>query len=586
MVRSFAALLGCVVMLSLASCGGGDDGKDSSKAPISGKQANGVPVGDSASAGGEVENYEPTGEVISDSNFRPESDGFQFENYGNELEGQPEGPVNLTPANVQDLYGDQVCLAGTEDDCTLIPAAQTWMDNSNAAMSIGHCEGMSITALRIFNEELAAKDYGAASTGSLEILDNTELQSTIAENWVYQALQPILDARVKGKPSVVLNTLIDALDSGDEHYTLLIFKRDGTGGHAITPYAVEDKGDGTYAILVYDNNFPGITRAVAVDLNKETWSYSGGQNPDDLGQLYEGDATTDSLSLDPETPLGENYAPCPFCSGETVATDNAGSTGSVLPADKRFAEITLNGTATNHPHLVFTDEQGRKTGIVNGKLLQQIPDVEVVKTFSVANWKGGPEPRYRVPQDGEFSITVDGSKLTKPTKATINMLTNGLVIDIDDIVMAPGQSDELFIPGGDTTQLTYQSNSTEEQAPSFFAGLVEDDTAYNFAGTAVGVKKGSVVSMVIDQKQKIMFLDSTGSEGAVGGKGVFIMNLTEAGADGKIHQWQNGDIRLDGTKGEKVGYSYDDLPKPEEKLPLILLDKNANVTDTVFADPQ
>src|ERR1700709_2509682 len=102
-------------------------------------------------------------------------------------------------------------------------------------------------------EALSPADYGADSTATLPIVDNTPLQSTIAEDFVYQFLQPVVDARVKGTPSQILEKLGDALNSGDELYTLGIYKSDFTGGHAITPFAIEDKGDGKYAILVYDN---------------------------------------------------------------------------------------------------------------------------------------------------------------------------------------------------------------------------------------------------------------------------------------------------------------------------------------------
>jgi hypothetical protein len=583
MLRSPAALVVCALTLSLAACGGGGGDKaDKQKAPISGKTVAAkkslVPAGKSATEGGDVESYVPEGDIVADSGFRPDSDGFLFENYGNDV-----GPENLTPANVQDLFGDQVCLAGTEDDCTLIPAADTWMKNQNAGMAGGHCEGFSITALRMFNEELAPKDFGAATPAGLDIIGNPDLQSTIAENFTYQFLPPIVDNRVSGSPSDVLQTLVDALNNGDELYTLGIYKADGTAGHAITPFAVEDKGDGTYAILVYDNNFPGVTRAVDVDTNEDTWSYSGGPNPQDTDELYEGDASTKSLELDPETPLGEDYSPCPFCSADGAATSGKGSKGTVLPAGKRVAELTLDGDPQNHPHLVFSDDQGRKTGIVNGKLLQQIPDVQVVKAYSTANWNGGPEPRYRIPQGTNYTIAVDGSTLDKKTKATVNLLTNGLVIEISDIKLDPGQIDTMALPGG--YGITYQTNSKDEEAPTFLAGLVEDDKAYEFGATAVGVKPGSTLSLLVEQKEKVVILDSTGSEGTVGGKGIFILNLTRADGDGNIDQWQNGKVLLDGTKEEKAGFEYSEAPTPGKPLPLVLLDKDNDVTKVIKADP-
>lgn len=570
--------IACAIVFGLSGCLGGDDDKDKDKTSASGfavKQSL-VPKGASAAEGGEVENYVPEGELIADSGFRPETDGFAFENYGNE--GDPQ---NMGPAEVESLFGEQVCISGTGEECSLTPAAAEWMENANEAMSGGHCQGFSVAALRMYNENLDQEDFGAEITSDLEIIDNTPLQASIAEHFVYQMLPPIVAGRVKGTPSEVLEVLIDALETGEELYTLGVYKPDLTGGHAITPYAVEDKGDGQFAILVYDNNFPGTTRAVQVDTNTDEWSYVSGTNPDDLGQVYEGNAETNTLELDPTTP-GEEVQPCPFC-GDGEASGGADK-GSALPESERYTEITLSGDPRNHPHLVFTDDDGNRTGVVDGKLLQEIPDVQVVKTYAVQNWESAEEPRYRLPEGADYTITVDGTNLEKTASPTIDLVGNGLVIEIEDIKLAPGQKDEMALPGG--YGITYQSNSDEEIAPNLFAGLVEDDAAYNFAASAVGIKKGSTISLLVEQEEKVVILDSTGSEGVDDGKGFFILQLTKADAEGNIAQWQNAEVRLDGSKEEKAGFEYDESPTEGEPLPLILLDADGEPTDAIEAAPQ
>jgi hypothetical protein len=572
----------CVLSLAVVACGGDDKGdKGKAGAPI-GKpgafkaKSSLIKKGDSASAGGEAENYVPEGELVADSGFRPEVDGFAFENYGNDVE-----PTNLGPAEIEHLFGEQVCLSGTGEECQLIPAAAEWMKNQNEGMAGGHCQGFSVTALRMYNEDLNQEDFGADTTAALDIVGNTPLQSSIAEHFVYQFLPPIVDARVKGTPSEVLDRLTEALNSGDELYTLGVYKPDLSGGHAITPFAVEDKGDGQYAILVYDNNFPGTTRAVNVNTNDETWNYVSGTNPDDLGQVYEGSADTQTLELDPTKP-GDDLQPCPFCDGS--AAGDGSSKGTVLAEDKQYTEITLGGDVRNHPHLVFTDDQGRQTGVVGGKMLQEIPDVEVVKTYATQNWEGAPEPRFRLPEGAEYTITVDGSDLTKATTTNIDLVGNGLVIEIEDIKLAPGQKDEMAMPGG--YGITYQSNSDEEIAPNIFAGLVEDDAAYNFAASAVGLKKGSTLSLLVEQDEKVVLLDSTGSEGADGGNALFILQLTKADAKGKISQWQNADLQLNGGKEEKAAFEYGESPTPGKPLPIVLLNKNSDPTDVIEAAAQ
>ncbi|HEX8054634.1 MAG TPA: hypothetical protein VF517_16730 [Thermoleophilaceae bacterium] len=581
--RLLAAFLVCLASIAGAGClGGGDDGKDAKKPPIGARgdfqlKKSLVPKGDSAAAEGAPESYVPEGEIVADSGFRPEVDGFAFENYGNEGD-----PRNLGPAEMEALFGDQVCLSGTGDDCQLIPTAQEWMDNQNEGMAGGHCEGFSIAALRMFSEALDQEDFGGDTTAGLDIVGNDALQGSIAEHFVYQVLPPIVENRVSGTPSEVLDKLTEALDSGEEQYTLGVYKADGTAGHAITPFAIEDKGDGQFAILVYDNNFPGLTRAVEVDTNDDSWSYVSGTNPDDLGQVYQGDADTQTLELDPTTP-GEEQQPCPFCD-ETAGDGGEETKGSLLPKDERYTEITLSGDPRNHPHLVFEDDDGNRTGIVDGRMLSEIEDVEVVKTFATQNWEGGPEPRYRLPEGADYTISVDGTDLDAPAKIDIDLVGSGLVIEIEDVKIAPGQTDAMALPGG--YGITYGTDSKEEEAPNLYASLVEDDYAYTFAATAVGIKRGSTLSLVVEQENKVAYIDSTGGKGADGGTGVYILNLTRADAEGNIAQWQNGEVMLDGSKDEKAGFEYDESPEPGKPLPLVLLDANGDPTDTIEMQPQ
>ena len=45
-------------------------------------------------------------------------------------------------------------------------------------------------------------------------------------------------------------------------------------GHAVTPYAIEDRGGGVHLVRVYDNNFPDETsRYLVINTTSDTWSY-------------------------------------------------------------------------------------------------------------------------------------------------------------------------------------------------------------------------------------------------------------------------------------------------------------------------
>src|SRR5690349_12531751 len=131
-LRALAAVLTCLCAIALTGCFGSDDDdnrEEAYKAPIgtSGDfERKSSLLGDLPSAGAEGENYVPEGEIVADSGFRPEVDGFALENYGNDV-----GPINMQPQNMEELFGEQVCVSGSGKDCALAPAALEWMENQN-----------------------------------------------------------------------------------------------------------------------------------------------------------------------------------------------------------------------------------------------------------------------------------------------------------------------------------------------------------------------------------------------------------------------------------------------------------------------
>ena len=114
--------------LQLAGCGGGSSSKDTIEAKQVTRQKS--VLGDAASAG-TTAGYEPTGDIVADSGFRPWVDGFGFENYGNDA-----GPENMVAGNVEDIFGTQVCADGRREhrrDCELTrPPPSGWRSRTSA----------------------------------------------------------------------------------------------------------------------------------------------------------------------------------------------------------------------------------------------------------------------------------------------------------------------------------------------------------------------------------------------------------------------------------------------------------------------
>jgi hypothetical protein len=102
--------------------------------------------------------------TVADSGFRPGSNGFTF-NYGDTLTDGPV-PTNLTPADVQKLFGTVVCADAAIAKCDLIPEAQAWMDQTNQEMADGHCFGFSVAANLVWRDKVNTTAYEADTTGS------------------------------------------------------------------------------------------------------------------------------------------------------------------------------------------------------------------------------------------------------------------------------------------------------------------------------------------------------------------------------------------------------------------------------------
>jgi hypothetical protein len=537
--------------LAVTGCGGGDDAKKepsasaatTAKSPAGTKSAG--PLGETGESA-QTESYVPEGEIVADTGFRAEIDGFGFQNYGNEEDTQ-----NLTPASMEYTFGEQVCARGTGEDCVLKPAAAAWMEQQNEGMAGGHCMGMSVAALRLYAETLDVTDFGVERTNDIPA-DDKDAQQNIAESFIYQSIPSIAQTVVRGSPNEILDRVIKEMNDENDYFTLGIYKRDGSAGHAITPIAVEDAGDGIFNILVWDNNFPDTTRAVQIDTNENTFAYSAAASPDDEESLYDGGEGDGNLDLT-GTLEGENIQPCPFCNGDLLGADaGKGKLGTVLPKKEQYSELTLTGDPENHPHLVLTDTDGNQTGIVDGKIVEDVPGVRMVRRFADDPSLGAPEPSFQIPAGKDINISIDGSALEKKAKSKIDFTGNGIVISIDDIVTRPGQVDNAFVAGGGYG-LYYENNGkADETTPLLFAGVDDEDASYTFAATAAGLKKGSSIGLLVDQKSGQVLLDADGAIGAFGAKAFFALVIGKSDETGE-YTWVDDDLELRGGKKKPEG---------------------------------
>jgi len=443
------------------------------------------------------------GQIVADLGFRPDPDGFSFPNYGDE-----EGYANLDAGEMQRLFGPSVCVAGKGARCVLTPTARAWMQSVNEDMAGGHCYGFAVLTELIHKRQLpefgvhSLAAFGSGPTPfSLAIDGNVALQRAIARAWSFQMLESVNAAVVRGAPSRILRFLVErALSPTDpETWTLTIFRRDGTGGHAITPYAVEDMGNGIYQVHVYDNNWPGDTgRRVTIDTVNDTWRYYAATRPGLAAAEYEGDAQTQSLALHPTRP-GLGVQPCPIC----VGRQGAGS---------RYNEIRLQGGGDEHGHLLIVDSKGRKTGRVGKRIVNQIPGARVLRRTSspkpLANgallFRDSLEPVYRIPRGVKFKLRVSGRHMRTTTRESLTLVGPTYDATVQNLVMGPGQVANVHLAPR-RQALTYRA-SRGTSVPTVSLGAESERAAYNVSVSAVDAKPRSTLMLVKRPRQRLMWI--------------------------------------------------------------------------------
>lgn len=324
---------------------------------------------------------------LGDTGFRPEKHGYAFRNTG--------GRFPLTPPVVDEkvmvkLFGKSSCVGGDVEDCKLTPAAGEWAFMINRAMNGGQCEGMAVSALTFFKGHDKLDKFMSGAT-SVHNLQRDQVTPLIGYYWAYQAVNPVMThvykSRFTSTPNNVEDTLLEMWKKG-EYATLGFWGPPGQGGHAVTPYAVEDKGGGVHHIKIYDNNYPDTERFIAIDRNANTWKYDvAAINPDVPKMPWGGNAESHSIVVIP-LELRLKKAECPFCKKKKKKK-------TVVP---RSAAITI------------TDDQGRRIGVDGDKDVNEIPDAEVV---DLAAFMEGADARnakmYILPDESDYEITIAGA---------------------------------------------------------------------------------------------------------------------------------------------------------------------------------
>ena len=421
--------------------------------------------------------------------FAPSTQGFKFQNYGND-----DGIENLTPVELERMFGEQVCGDREGDTCILTPPGARWMAEINKGMNAGHCEGLAAMALLFELGKLHPKDFGAPTAFELELTGNAKLQHEVAFWWSTQAIAPMSSAEIKTlTPSEVVDKLTDAFTTGNESYTIGIYMPDGSGGHATTPYAIVDKDDETW-IMHYDNNFPGEERHIAVDRKANTWKYFTASDPKERGATYTGDADSHSLTIAP-TSVRLGKLICPFC----------GDVDADAGAAKGTREIIMDGDAD----LLVTDDTGKRIGHADGKLVNEIAGATIVETKATAR-RSEHEPVYELPGGHPLTITLDGSTLHSKESTDVSLVAAGYTMGVYGVALSPGEKDTIKF-SADWKEISYETQ--QDETPDLEIGVETSGADYEFDIHAAGETGGQRVDLSLDVKAGTLAVQATDKAG-------------------------------------------------------------------------
>ncbi len=453
-----------------------------------------------------------------DIGFRPYPYGYGFNNWRAYYPASP--PLydpDYSDGNLLRMFGEEaVCWRTIGSVCILREAAARWQWNANMWTNRGHCDGMAVTSLRFLKDLDEPADF-QADAGSVHDLERGNVRHHIAYYFAAQLEDPVSAFKEEHRrypPSAVLAQLHAAMVDGAPDPAVLFIYRpnaDGTlGGHAITPWAIEDRGSGVFWVRVYDNNYhDDANRYVVIDIGRETWSYDAGS----LG-IYSGDDTTDYLGAAPVSLYAERVD-CPWYEGSWGAAHATSA-------------VTEHVWLTGDGHLLLTDSKGLRIGFVGTNYISEIP--EAAQTIVNTGLGTALEPIYTIPVTDTYTILLDGQTLTKTEEAAVTQFGPGYAAWFEGMAIGPTTRDHLSV-AANGRELAYRPSEAREVTLAF---ALDDETAtrkLQIHGADIGA--GQVITLTADVDLGRLVFDN--SDAGSGSYDIDICQNNESGERCFLH---------------------------------------------------
>jgi hypothetical protein len=509
------------------------------------------------------------GEIVAEIGFDPKIHGFGFRNFGE----NPDYEEDLTADDMIRMFGaENVCIEGsTARDCVLYETAERWMEETFEKMNGGHCDGFSVASLRMFvgRPFKGRKKPADFQRGAVKLFDLQKNQVTSNYVSFYQTLTFLRETyefrapTFQKKPSEILLMIAEAMEAKKEFYTLEVWMKEAgkyTRGHSIVPIAIEDMGDEIYRIHVYDNNYPGQTKYVVVNADRETWRYHTANNPAETARDYVGSAGTNTLALKRLSDRARARYECPFCDedeeeegdDEEAFYDNGFPKNFMMNASyvvkekrekrKRVQEQEeLHVSASGDIDILITDGSGKRVGYDAAKKnsVNEIPGALV--NLIAGNGEEDNAPEYLLPVNPAnkkpYKITVGGTDSEET--ADLQIYGSGFVVGFSDISVDKGETLNMTV-SADGRELSFTA-SADGETPGLYIATDDgaDKPSYEFGIAGITLAAGKTVSLKLDpDKGLIYFKDDDGSEDK------YDVAISRTNPNGKVDEFEEFDMDI------------------------------------------
>ena len=382
------------------------------------------------------------GKMCIDNGFRINADDFSFSNWGRSTEAD----ANVTIQTLIDLFGHSaVCIDGPSSECVMRPQTVQKLEEWNNALAGGRCEGLATLSTRFL---LKLDDPTTFKPDATRVADlqrgNQLLDSAIVYWWATQFLTEVSDRAATSRtksPLQLVDDLIQGLANGVGYTVGLYF---GSSGHAVTPFAVTQRGK-DFIIHVYDNNFPGARKEIVVNGTTNAWTYSAARAQPD-GSSVDWTGATGTLEL---TPMSSRKGPfeCVFCSTSPTVTDTVLTIASRDSAAAGYTFITTR----------------------DGQRIEASPDSVINtitgSTYDISKGLGGGLVTIHIPNTvTDFDVEVRRGSSVIPAADVVVAIQRPQAANIQ--ISGDLAHTVVGSPSKNTTLIAVRSDSTSVSAPS------------------------------------------------------------------------------------------------------------------------